>query len=1098
MKLLDRLSSFVWMFAVCIVGSAQAPSTATCGPLNGAPELVVQTGHSVAVHAARFSPLVSWKAVGFPDRDGNGEILVTGSNDGTVRVWDTLALREVRTLPLAIGSSIGAIALSPDGTKVAAAGERIVKIWDVATGQEILTLRDGPTYGRSIAFSQDGTRLAAGDERTARVWELAPPQNFIDIRHPAQKLAFGPNDILVVAGHDPIPEGKSIDLSVPYRVAAWDVRARSLVGSFSGQGYYVHSIAIGADGSISVWGGGSCVKGELCNSIIRRTTSGAKIEDLRGPPWYPTGGNFCPDTHFLAAGSNDGRVMLWDVEAQKVRYEGKASGQFVEEVSCSHDGARLVSGESRGRVAIWEHDRDVPAHVFEGFANSIDNFVADPPSRHLLFLGRGTSFQTGYTETLLRWDVTSLKTPLYLAGASSPVSISGDGRWLAVGKDKRTIILYRDEKPSIDTAIPSQGTAVAFSNAGDRYAASTETGITVWNTNPWRQEGHVESWTKLRTETVAFSNDGAILASAGGEGSVSLWEVPSMHFRCRLGWVVGPEHTTWTVAFSPKERILASAGNDRVIQLWDIDSCNRIGTLSGHGSSVHAISFSSDGALLASAGWDGTVRLWDVETKQPKGIFVGHGWLVSSVRFIASNNILVSGGWDGTARFWDVRSGRQIGTLVTFRDGRNWLMATPQGYFDSTSTAADNVYWRIGNTNELVPLSRYYTDFFRPGLLTELLQGERPVPEIDIAASLGIPGLRTMLSSEPRQARLERRNDQMLICLSIPPGVVLPTAVNASDRPFMDPKHGLKVVPSDADCKYQLELSDLAPAQLATVQDFADHPPEKYSTPWDGKESSVARSRLHVLTIGVDAYSQGSGFDPLPFPVASANRLSEFFRAQVGNGTPYQDIKVWNPLLDSAATTEAIQSALSEIAADTRSDDVVLIYLAGHGQVDFGDEMFYFASANSSSARLSSTGVSTAMLADALREMNARRVILLVDACQAGGTIEALQRVAETRAAIEKLRETSAVGYQAEGIGIYVVAATLPLSYALGTSESAFVSALIEALTPQQKTVRIREAVRIVQNRLPSISEQKFNLTFRQTPLVASVGLDFPITRPRK
>jgi hypothetical protein len=111
-----------------------------------------------------------------------------------------------------------------------------------------------------------------------------------------------------------------------------------------------------------------------------------------------------------------------------------------------------------------------------------------------------------------------------------------------------------------------------------------------------------------------------------------------------------------------------------------------------------------------------------------------------------------------------------------------------------------------------------------------------------------------------------------------------------------------------------------------------------------------------VLTVGVDTYPQGSGFDPLPFPVASANRLSEFFRAQVGSGTPYQDIKVWDPLLDSAATTEAIQSALSEIATDTRSDDVALIYLAGHGQVDFGDEMFYFASANSSSVRLSSTG----------------------------------------------------------------------------------------------------------------------------------------------
>ena len=236
-----------------------------------------------------------------------------------------------------------------------------------------------------------------------------------------------------------------------------------------------------------------------------------------------------------------------------------------------------------------------------------------------------------------------------------------------------------------------------------------------------------------------------------------LWDLPGLHQHCVLGDIKGPEHTTWSVAFSPSQRILASAGNDKIIQLWDPDTCKPLGALVGHDGSVHEIRFSSNGRYLASAGWDGTVRLWDMENRSQKYVFIGHGWLVDTVAFIASDKILVSGGEDGTAHLWDVATGEELATVVTFRDGINWLVATPGGYFDSTATAAAKIFWRVDNTNELVPLSCYYTDFYRPGLLTELLAGKRPVPEIDVATSLGIPSLRTMLSSNADLAHVEQR-----------------------------------------------------------------------------------------------------------------------------------------------------------------------------------------------------------------------------------------------------------------------------------------------------------------------------------------------------
>jgi WD40 repeat protein len=100
----------------------------------------------------------------------------------------------------------------------------------------------------------------------------------------------------------------------------------------------------------------------------------------------------------------------------------------------------------------------------------------------------------------------------------------------------------------------------------------------------------------------------AVLASAGSDGTVGLWDVAAGKVVFTLRGHSGPVSS---VSFSPDGRRLATGGTDKSVQLWDVSTGLVMCVLQSHVLPIEAVAFSPDGWRLASAGEDRAVRVWD-------------------------------------------------------------------------------------------------------------------------------------------------------------------------------------------------------------------------------------------------------------------------------------------------------------------------------------------------------------------------------------------------------------------------------------------------------------------------------------------------------
>ena len=601
-----------------------------------------------------------WSAAYSPD----GSRIVTASADNTARVWDAASGKEVVALRGHEGP-VRSATYSPDGLRiVTASSDKTARVWDAASGREILALRGHEGVVSSAAYSPDGLRIVTASwDKTARVWDAASGKEIVALRgHEGwvRSAAYSPDGSRIVTAS----EDKT--------ARVWDAASGKEIVALRGHEDRVWSVAYSPDGSRIVTASWDKT------ARVWDAASGKEIVALRGHEGVVYSAAYSPDGSRIVTASEDKTARLWDATSGKEVAALRGHEDQVVSATYSPDESRIVTASWDKTARVWDAASGKEIVALRGHEGPVSSAAYSPDGSRIVTASED--------KTARVWDAASGKEIVALRGHEGPVSsaaYSPDGSRIVTASSDKTARVWDAASGKEVVALrghEDQVLSAAYSPDGSRIVtASSDKTARVWDTASGKEILALRGHDDL-VLSAAYSPDGSHIVTA------SLWDKTARVWDAASGKEIialhGHEGWVWSAAYSPDGSRIVTASADKTARVWDAVSGKEVVALRGHEGMVLSAAYSPGGSRVVTASEDNTARVWDAASGKEIVALRGHEGWVRSAAYSPDRSRIVTASSDKTARVWDAHvaamatdkllvevCGRQLrGTSVLTRD----------------------------------------------------------------------------------------------------------------------------------------------------------------------------------------------------------------------------------------------------------------------------------------------------------------------------------------------------------------------------------------------------------------------------------------------